>query len=400
MTPAEREADLLQALRGGESDRVERKPSLSQSKEIRQAICAFANDLPDSQKPGYVIVGQEDDGSASRLTIDDEVLRKLSDIRGEGWIQPFPVIRVMKQKVEGGDLAVIVVEPATAPPVRYRGTVWVRIGAATHRAGPEEERRLNEKRRARDVGFELWPVPTATLDDLRSDAIETYLQSAIAPEVLEQNERSREQQLTSLRLLTVGDEPQPTAHGLLVAGKDPRAFLPGAYVQFLRIAGTELGDPIASQKALDGALVDLLTQMDLIFDANIQVATDITSGPREIRHPDYPLEALQQLARNAVLHRTYEVTNAPVRITWYKDRVEIQNPGGPYGQVNRFNFGEPGVADYRNPYLAGAMKYLGFVQRFGVGIATARRELALNGNPPPEFNIQPEYISVVVRKAG
>ncbi|MCW6038506.1 ATP-binding protein [Spirulina subsalsa FACHB-351] len=29
-----------------ESDRVERKASIADSKKIRQAICAFANDLP------------------------------------------------------------------------------------------------------------------------------------------------------------------------------------------------------------------------------------------------------------------------------------------------------------------------------------------------------------------
>jgi len=41
---------------------------------------------------------------------------------------------------------------------------------------------------------------------------------------------------------------------------------------------------------------------------------------------------------------------------------------------------------------------LGFVQRFGAGIPTARRELAKNGNPPPEFDVQPNYLGVVVRR--
>lgn len=40
---------------------------------------------------------------------------------------------------------------------------------------------------------------------------------------------------------------------------------------------------------------------------------------------------------------------------------------------------------------------LGFVQHFGAGIPTARRELARNGNPPPEFNVQPTYVGVTVR---
>ena len=97
------------------------------------------------------------------------------------------------------------------------------------------------------------------------------------------------------------------------------------------------------------------------------------------------------------MHRSFEGTNAPIRISWFADRIEIQNPGGPFGQVTQENFGQPGVADYRNPHLAEAMKILGYVQRFGVGIATARAELATNGNPPLEFQVTQNFVHVTVR---
>ena len=113
----------------------------------------------------------------------------------------------------------------------------------------------------------------------------------------------------------------------------------------------------------------------------------------------YPLPALQQLVRNAVMHRTYEASNMPVRVYWYDDRIEITSPGGPFVAVSIENFGQPGVADYRNPNLAEAMRVLGFVQRFGAGLAIARRELASNGNPPPEFVVQLSHVHVTVRAA-
>ncbi len=97
-------------------------------------------------------------------------------------------------------------------------------------------------------------------------------------------------------------------------------------------------------------------------------------------------------------HRSYEATNAPIRLTWFSDRLEIINPGGPYGIVNAANFGQPGVTDYRNPHLAEALKVLGFVQRFGVGIATARRLLAENGNPAPVFEPRETHVLVTVRR--
>jgi ATP-dependent DNA helicase RecG len=65
--------------------------------------------------------------------------------------------------------------------------------------------------------------------------------------------------------------------------------------------------------------------------------------------------------------------------------------------VNRENFGQPGVTDYRNPHVAEAMKNLGYVQQFGYGLEIARRELAANGNPPLEFQIQPAHVLVAVR---
>ena len=125
---------------------------------------------------------------------------------------------------------------------------------------------------------------------------------------------------------------------------------------------------------------------------------DITSGDLERRTAPYPKVALQQLIRNAVMHRTYENTNTPVRVCWFNDRIEIVNPGGPYGSVTAANFGQPGITDYRNPNIAEAMKVLGFVQRFGVGIQTARAELAKNGNPPPVFQVEPTIILATVRR--
>jgi len=141
----------------------------------------------------------------------------------------------------------------------------------------------------------------------------------------------------------------------------------------------------------------MLNALDEIFQSHILVNSDLTTQPIETNQADYPLVALQQLARNAVLHRLYEGTHAPVRITWFNDRIEIHNPGGPFGQVNRQNFAQPGVTDYRNPHLAEVMKNMGYVQRFGFGIPIARQALEKNGNPPPEFDLGETHVLVIIR---
>jgi len=83
------------------------------------------------------------------------------------------------------------------------------------------------------------------------------------------------------------------------------------------------------------------------------------------------------------MHRDYE-SNAPIKFYQYRDRIEIINPGGLYGNARPENF--PDVNDYRNPVIAEAMKVLGYVNRYNRGIARVKRELQENGNPEAVFD--------------
>lgn len=379
-----------------ESDLVERKSSPADRSAIRRAITAFANDLPGHGRAGVIFIGAKNDGGCAGLSVTDEVLRHLAQMRSDGNILPLPSLVVQKRVVAGCEMAVVIVAPSSDPPVRYQGRVYVRVGPTVQLASPEEERMLTERRLAAALSFDRRPAAGATLEDLDLDYFRNeYLPRAVPPDVIDQNRRPLEQQLESLRLTFRGT---PTNGALVVLGRDPQRWVSGAYVQFLRIDGREITDPIRDQKELTGRLEDVLRRMDELLTINIAVRTGIASAPREIRRPDYPLAALQQLARNAVMHRNYEGTNAPVRIYWYSDRVEIQSPGGLYGQVKADNFGQ-GVTDYRNPLLAEAMHHLGYAQRFGMGIPIARRELEQNGNPPPQFDFQPGMVGVTIGAA-
>ncbi len=381
-----------------ESDRVERKESNGDPGRIRQAICAFANDMPGHGEPGVVFVGVRDNGTCANLAVTDQLLLNLADMRSDGNILPLPTMTVQKRTIRGCELAAIRVQPSLYPPIRFNGRIWIRVGPRRATASEEEERRLNERRRAQHLPWDLQPIVPAQLDDLDLDLFErTYLPSAVAADVLEQNQRTVEQRLMSLRFVHSA-QFVPTVVGLLAVGKSPADFVPGAYVQFLRINGLELSDPIIDQRDCHGPLNEMLREVDDVLAAHIRIATDVTSGNVEIRHPDYPIAALQQLLRNAIMHRDYETSNAPVRVTWFDDRIEIQNPGGPFGQVTVNNFGQPGITDYRNPSVAETMRNLGFVQRFGVGIQIARRQLADNDNPAPEFDVQPNHVLVTVRR--
>lgn len=394
------DAELEQMLADLESDLVERKETFrgDAPTAVREAVCAFANDLPDHRRPGVVFIGARDDGVPVGLAITDDLLRQLADVKTDGNIVPPPTLSVAKQQLKGVEVAVITVLPADSPPVRYRGRVWIRIGPRRGIASVQDERILNEKRRHRDRPFDVQPVMSAAMEDLDQARFQAeYLRAAVPVDILEANERSPVQQLAATKMIVSEGQPIPTVLGLLVIGKTTRTFLAGAYVQFLRIEGVALDQPIVDEELIDGTVADVVRRLEEKLVAHNRTRIDFTSGPQEQRTSLYPLIALQQLVRNAILHRTYEGTNAPTRVYWYDDRIEISNPGGPYGQVTVENFGAPGLTDYRNPNLAEAMHALGFVQRFGGGIVAARNALRRNGNPPPEFHVDQSHVLAVVR---
>jgi ATP-dependent DNA helicase RecG len=341
-----------------------------------------------------VFIGARDDGTpVAGFDVSDELLLQLAGIKNEGQIVPPPTLLVEKRHLCNHDLAVVTVWPCDTPPVRYKGRTQVRWGPRRGLASAQDERILNERRRHRDRPFDVQPVADVTLDELdRLRFEQEYLPSAVARDVLAANGRSYEQRLAATKLVLGEAEPRPTVLGLLVIGKSPADWLPGAYTQFLRLAGTDLTAQVVDEESIHGSIADQIRRLEEKLEAHNLRSVRFADAARESRAEAFPMDALRQLVRNAYMHRSYEATYAPVRVYWFDDRIEIHNPGGPFGSVTPENFGQPGVTDYRNPNLAEALRALGYVQRFGAGIAIARRALG----PRLRFEVQPGFVAAIV----
>ena len=384
----------LAALLGRESERVELTAAAKDAAKVGKAICAFANDIAGSGEPGYVVVGANDDGSCANITVDDELLKRLSEFRNDGKILPQPIISVTAKVLNGCQVAAVEVAPAYSPPVRYNGRCWIRVGPTTREATADEERKLSEKRREGDLTFdqrEVRPHVAITSLDMRYFDVE-YLPKAVAPEVLAQNNRTTEDQMRGLRFLSDGGKPNYAC--LLCFGSDPRHWLPCPYIQFVRFGGEEMvGSPVQNQKAINGNIFHQIEMAESLLSINISEPMDL-SGSRHVVTSDYPLEALKQYIRNAVMHRDYEAAT-PIRVYWFSDRIEITNPGELYGSASITK----GLTGYRNPVIAEALKAADFVERFGYGIPLAERAMKRNGNPPPEYEIGHGHFRVTLRPA-
>lgn len=120
--------EVLELLQSTETYRIERTSSTGDMDKFQEAICAFSNDLPNSRKKGYLILGAYDNGTLSGLRVDDALMKRIAGIRSDGNNLPLPIMSVERFELEGGDLLVVEVSPALVPPVRYRGRTFIRIG--------------------------------------------------------------------------------------------------------------------------------------------------------------------------------------------------------------------------------------------------------------------------------
>ena len=389
--------DRLRALiADGESDRVELTVSTANTDKYGQAICAFANDFPNHRQPGHLIVGVDDDGTVSGLTVTDDLLRRLGELRSNVNIEPLPAMTVQKYTLPDGEVAVVEVVPSDLPPVRYKGRVWIRVGPSRRGANRQEERILIEKRTALQRTFDVRPCNGCTVDDLVLDLfLVTYLPAAVDRSVIAENNRADAEQMASLRFYDLAADC-PTNAGALLFARDPLRWAPGAWIQFVRWAGTTMVDAPIGEKRFSGDLITVLREVEAFISFPAQARPVADSALRERAVTDYPPVAIRELLLNAIMHRSYE-SNAPVRFYWYDDRIEIQNPGGLYGMASRENF--PRQTDYRNPVLSAALATLGYVNAFGRGVIRAQEALRRNGNPEAEFTFEHSHVLATIRRA-
>lgn len=365
-----------------ESDRVERTISTTNTDKFGQAICAFANDLPDHRLPGYLFIGVKDDGTVQDLNVTDELLKNLSAIRTDGNIQPQPTMVVEKIALEEGDLVMIKVQPAIFPPVKYKGRTWIRVGPRKGIANDTDEQILMEKRRTNTTSFDASPCLNASLEDLDMNLFKHYfLPKAMTDDILEQDERDVKYKLSSFGFYDTKYNC-PTYAGLLFFAKNLRRFIPGAYVQYVRYAGTDRATDILNEHEFKDNLCTSLPELDTFIKTTITNRRPIpVSAAREENIVDYPDWATRELLMNAICHRDYS-SNGPIQFYQYEDRIEIMNHGGLYGRANETNF--PNVNDYRNIVVAEAMKGLGFVNRHSRGVLKVQKDLMDNENGMPE----------------
>ena len=377
--------EIQKLLHSNETYRVERTTSTGDMDKFQEAICAFANDLPNSRKKGYLILGAYDNGTLSGLKVTDDLLKKIAAIRSNGNILPIPVMSVESFQFPEGDLLVAEVSPSDLPPVRYRGRSFIRIGPRRDIATEAEERILAERRMSYMATFDTTPCFSAKLSDINTDLLRPkYLEPLLGKEVVAADKRPLEEQMAAVGMYDT-EHQCPTYAAVALFGYKPRRFMPGLYVQYVRFLGEDVTSEVENELQLEGNYCELLPRLESLLELSVIKKRPVfVSILREEMVNNYPYYAIRELLLNACMHRDLQ-SNTPLRFYEFASHLEILNAGGLYGNARPENF--PRVNDYRNPLIASAMKTMGYVNMFNRGVGQVQTDLKENGNPPAEFDV-------------
>lgn len=373
--------DTQALLLNGESETVEFKSSLSDTRRVLDTVAAMA-----SIGGGCIIVGVRDDGTVSGVDLGEGALEQLGQ-RVLAATDPKVFVRMDVEELPGGTVLRIDVPPGDGPHLA-NGRAFMRSGPATVQMSRDEyERRLLERLRE-SAGYERHPLPEVGIDDLDVGALERFAELAAPRGVTWDGDPKS--LLDRLHLLREG---QVTIGAMLLFGRDPQRLLPQAVVRLRVDRGTlEIGH------AVTGSLIQQIEETVRHVKLGLRRVVDRDGVVRQERD-ELPVVAVREVLVNALTHRDYRST-APVQVRLDDSRLEVWNPGHLPSPLTVAALRQPHPSVPTNPRIARALYLAGFVEEWGTGTLRVVASMLAQGNQDPVFDARLGGVSVVLPLLG
>lgn len=349
--------DLIALLTRPEGKTLEFKRDLSSPDGVLKTLVAFANTAG-----GTLLLGVEDRtrnvrGVADALDAEERLANLVSDAIAPRLLPEIEILPWRRAHV----LAVQVHLSASRPHYLTRegsekGT-YVRVGSTNRRA---DAAMLQELRRpACGETYDEQPMP-----DLDSEAIDFRAASESFAPV----RPLRKRDLETLRLVTDHQGRKvPTVGGVLLFGRDRyrERHFPDAWIQAGRFGGRDKTQ-IIDRAEFRGPLVASIDAAIAFIEKHALHGATIGRIRRKDRW-NLPPVAVREAVVNAVAHADYAQHGAPIRISIFDDRLEIENPGLlPFGLTVEDL--EHGISKLRNRVIGRVFHALGLIEQWGSGI--------------------------------
>ncbi len=362
--------DLLDALKRTEGKTLEFKRDLSSPEGILKTVVAFANTAG-----GTLFIGVEDGtgsvrGVSDPLKLEERLASLISDsilprLAPELEIVPWRRTHVLKVQVYPS--------PGRPHCLGREGAgsgVYVRVGSTNRRA----DRQLIEElgRTARGTGFDEQPMP-----DLDSEAIDFRA----ASESFARVRRLKASDLETLRLVVRHQGRKvPTVGGVLLFGADRERHFPDAWIQAGRFKGIDKARILDHVEIRALPLPAIETAIGFVGKHTLH-GVEIDAVRRSERW-NLPPAAVREAVVNAVAHADYSQRGAPIRISVFDDRLEVESPGLlPFGLT--VDDLRRGVSKLRNRVIGRVLHELGLMEQWGSGIQRMTAACEEAGLAPP-----------------
>ncbi len=372
-----------------EDGNLELKAAREGSPKIYDTLSAFSN-----QTGGGIIVFGIDESDYSVCGVYDAA--DLQVKIGERCLQMEPPVRAVCTVAEIDGKTIVSAEipeiEISKRPCYYKGTgriggSYIRIGDGDHRMTEYEIYSYEAYRQK--TQDELRITSRAEMIDIQTPHLENYLikLSAAKPNL---SALPIERKL-NLQGITINEKP--TLMGTMLFCDYPQSFYPRLCITAVVVPGDEMGQLSDSgarfidNQTIEGTIPQMLSSAISFVRRNMKNSTviDKNTGIRTDKS-EYPITAVREIILNALIHRDYSIhtESAPITLVMYKNRLEVENPGGLYGRLTLDKLGHIS-ADTRNPFLAGAMEITRDTENRFSGIPTIRREMKEAGLSEPVF---------------
>jgi len=250
--------------------------------------------------------------------------------------------------------------------------VDVRVGSTNRRADTELIEEL--RRFARGEGFDEQPMP-----GLDSEALDFRA----ASESFAAFRKLARRDLETLRLVTDHQGRKvPTVGGMILFGTDRERHFPDAWIQAGRFQGTDKS-LIVDRVEIRSMPVRAIEEAIAFVQKHALHGAEIGAVRRKERW-NLPPEAVREAIINAVAHADYAQRGAPLRLSIFDDRLEIENPGLlPFGLT--LEDLPRGVSKLRNGAIGRVFHALGLIEQWGSGVQRMTAACREAGLTPPLF---------------
>ena len=339
------------------------------SKTFLKIVSAFSN-----YNDGKIIFGISYSGDIIGLDVTDEECLKIENMIND-CLDPVPDYKLEIKDLKGKNIIILDIFKGKYTPYYYKDKAYRRSNTSTIEVDRLELNRLVME--GINIDYE---ESKASNQELNFETLELKLKKIVGIENLS---------LDILKTLKLYDmDGFYNIAGELLADKNDIEFSGIDIVRF----GKDINQILYRETLNNKSLLSQYDKTIEIFERYYQY--EEVEGYERVRKELIPREAFRESLANAIVHRVWDV-KTHIKISMYKDRIEINSPGGLPSGISKDEYLNENLSILRTPIIAGVFYRLNLIEQFGTGVMRIIEEYK-ESMSKPKFELSENNIKIIL----